>query len=291
MSQPDRPLPSPAPTLQEALAWAAARLGGASGSPRLDAEALLLQLLGRDRAYLRAWPERRLDAEAAERFQHWIEQRALGVPVAYLTGEREFWSRPFQVTEGVLIPRPETELLIEQALAWVEAGQAAAILDLGTGSGIIAVTLALERPSARVTAIDLSPAALAVARDNARQLGAAGLRFLEGDWCAPLAAGERFDLIVSNPPYIAAQDPHLRQGDLRFEPVLALTAGPDGLAALRAIAGMARERLNRGGRLLLEHGYDQADALGALLASLGYREIAHHRDLQGHRRATSARQP
>jgi release factor glutamine methyltransferase len=278
-------------TITAALVSGAARLGHLPDTPRLDAEVLLMHILGKDRAYLRAWPERVLSPDQAERYRQLIERRAEGRPVAYLTGQREFWSRLFTVRPGVLIPRPETELLIELALAALPADRAADLLDLGTGSGIVAVTLAAERPRATVTATDLSPDALAVARENAARHGLTNIRFAQGDWFAALPENERFDLIASNPPYIAERDPHLSLGDVRFEPTLALASGPEGLDALAAIATGARKRLKPGGRLLLEHGYDQAEPIALLLAGLGYAEIAHHPDLQGHLRATSARWP
>ncbi len=278
-------------TIGHALKSAAARLANLTDTPRLDAEVLLLRVLGRDRAYLRAWPERALLPEQAERFRDLLRQREAGMPIAYLVGEREFWSRSFIARPGVLIPRPETELLIELALAAIPENVPADILDLGTGTGIIAVTLAAERPLARVTATDISPEALGIARENAAQHNVARIRFLRGSWFDPLPAGERFDLVASNPPYIAEEDPHLRRGDPRFEPKIALSSGPEGLDDLAAIAREARHRLNPGGRLLLEHGYDQADALAGILAGFGYAEIVHHRDLQGHRRATAASWP
>lgn len=278
-------------TLAQTLRAATARLAQLSETPRLDAEVLLMHVIGRDRAYLRAWPERLLDVERADLYSVLVEQRAAGQPVAYLTGEREFWSRPFTVRPGVLIPRPETELLVELALNFIPTDEPADLLDLGTGSGIIAITLAAERPRARVIATDVSPEALAVARENACRHGAAHIRFEQGNWFDAIPDDARFDLIAGNPPYIPEQDPHLQQGDLRFEPPLALVSGPAGLDALGVIAQDARQHLKPGGRLLLEHGYDQADALAALLAGLGYAEIAHHSDLQGHRRTTSAVRP
>lgn len=273
-----------------ALKAAAERLEGLSETPRLDAEVLLMQVLGQGRAYLRTWPERLLtDAQAAS-FHELTERRADGAPIAYLVGEKEFWSRMFTVRPGALIPRPETELLVELALNFMPIDQPAAALDLGTGTGAIAVTLAAERPEAHITAIDLSPTALDIARENALRQGIGErVRCLLGDWFAPLPAGERYDLIVSNPPYIAEDDPHLGQGDLRHEPKLALASGPKGLDALTAIADTARAWLKPGGRLLLEHGYDQAPDLAALLAGFGYLDIAQHHDLQGHTRATTAR--
>ncbi len=276
-------------TFAGALAAGRHQLGETSASPALDAEVLLMHVLGCDRARLRAWPEKLLTPAQAGQYATLIERRRQGCPVAYLTGEREFWSRPFQVAPGVLIPRPETELLIELALAAIPADQSVNLLDLGTGSGIIAITLAVERPRARVAAVDASAEALAIAQANATRHAALNLRFFQGDWLSPLPLTQRYDLIVSNPPYIAEDDPHLRQGDLRHEPGLALASGPDGLTALRRIIAEARAFLKPGGALLLEHGYDQADAIAALLRDSGYGEITHHRDLQGHRRATMAR--
>ena len=276
-------------TLAAALAFGNHRLRETSDNTALDAEVLLMYLLGCDRAHLRAWPEKQLKPAETSEYEALIERRREGWPIAYLTGEREFWSRCFRVAPGVLIPRPETELLIELALAATPADQPANLLDLGTGSGIIAITLAVERPRTRVTAVDISVEALAIARTNAEQHGARNLQLLQGDWLRPLPPNERYDLIVSNPPYIAEGDPHLQQGDLRHEPGLALASGMDGLTALRRIIAEARDFLNPGGALLLEHGYDQADAIGGLLRASGYGEITHHRDLQGHRRATMAR--
>lgn len=281
---------SPAPeTLGGALRWGCAVLAAHSASADLDAEVLLTHVLGCGRTTLRAWPERLLAPEAAERYRALIESRREGWPVAYLTGLREFWSRTFHVAPGVLVPRPETELLIELALAVLPAGQPATLLDLGTGSGIIAITLGLERPDDRIVAIDTSPAALAIARTNAARLRAGNVAFRAGHWLAPLAPDERFDLVVSNPPYIAADDPHLSRGDLRHEPPLALASGPDGLEALRIIVRDAPSHMKPGATLLLEHGYDQATPLAALLVRHGYRDIRTHRDLQGHPRATLAR--
>ncbi len=277
-------------SLDLALKAAAERLEGLTETPRLDAEVLLMQVLGQGRTYLRTWPERWLTEAQAASFHDLIERRAEGAPIAYLAGEREFWSRSFTVRPGALIPRPETELLVELALSFIPADLPTDVLDLGTGSGAIAVTLAAERPEAQVTAIDLSPDALDIARENAVRQGVGErVRCLLGDWFAPLPTGERFDVIVSNPPYIAENDPHLGQGDLRHEPALALASGPKGLDALTAIADTARAWLKPGGWLLLEHGYDQAPDLAALLTGFGYLDIAHHLDLQGHTRATTAR--
>jgi release factor glutamine methyltransferase len=276
-------------TFGGALAWAIAALAQSSDTVRLDAEILLTHLIGRDRGFLRARPEQLMTPGESAAYRRLITQRREGWPIAYLTGEREFWSRVFKVVPGVLIPRPETELLIDVALDLFPLDTGAAILDLGTGTGIIAITLALERPNANLTATDASHEALRLAAANAGRLGARHLRFAKGHWFEPLSTDAHYDLIVSNPPYIAAGDPHLMRNGLQYEPLAALASGPDGLAALRAIISGARAHLSPGGGLLLEHGYDQAVAVAALLTANGYREIRHHRDLQGHRRATMAR--
>lgn len=276
-------------SLADALARARAELAGASDTVALDAEVLLSHLIGRDRAFLRAWPEQALTRAQSDAYQRLITLRREGWPIAYLTGEREFWSRSFTVAPGVLIPRCETELLIEIALDLLPASERVAVLDLGTGCGIIAVTLAAERPNASVMAIDASPEALRMTRDNASRHGVKNLCLARGNWCEPLSQAARFDLIISNPPYIAEGDPHLARGDLRYEPAAALASGPDGFDALRAIVDAARLHLQPDGVLLLEHGYDQAGVLANLLEMNGYRHITHYRDLQGHRRATMAR--
>jgi len=208
-----------------------------------------------------------------------LARRLAGEPIAYLTGTREFYGRPFHVSSDVLIPRPDTELLVELALARMPPDQAVDVLDLGTGSGCIAITLALERPLARVTAVDRSAAALAIAERNAHALDAR-VEFLTSDWFDALAE-RRFDLIVSNPPYIAAADPHLARGDVRFEPVSALAAGQDGLDDLRHLTRRACAHLRPGGTLLLEHGYDQANAVHALLRENGMRHPRSWADLAG----------
>lgn len=276
-------------TLTEALDWARTELAATTETPALDAEVLLTHVSQRQRSYLRAWPEHRLSSDQTETFRQLVIRRREGVPIAYLTGEREFWSRSFKVSPGVLIPRPETELLIELALERVPKNRHVKILDLGTGSGIIAITVALERPEAFITAIDASPLALGIAQENITRLGANRVRLLAGDWFHPLPSGEQYDLILSNPPYIAENDPHLSQHGLPYEPTLALTAGPDGLDALRIITDRARNHLKPGGTLLFEHGFDQAQATYSLLDTKGYHQITQHQDLQGHYRATMAR--
>ncbi|MGB2679789.1 MAG: peptide chain release factor N(5)-glutamine methyltransferase [Candidatus Competibacter sp.] len=272
------------------LAAAAQRLVESSATPRLDAEVLLAAALDRPRSYLFAWPERRLEPEQAAHFTAWLERRLMGEPVAYILGRREFWSLELEVNPDTLIPRPETEGLVELALERLPADRAIALADLGAGSGAIALALAVERPQARIVATDRSPGALAVARDNAARLGLANVEFRRGDWCAPLA-GERFELIVSNPPYVATADPRWRAGELRFEPAEALVAGAGGLDALRAIIAQAPSCLSPGGWLLLEHGYDQGEAAPALLRQRGFVEVVDYPDAAGVSRCGCGRWP
>lgn len=275
-------------TIAEALRYARARLAGGD-SPRADAEILLAHVLGRPRSYLVAWPEQPLAAEAWASYQRLVARRAEGMPVAYLTGTRGFFGLELAVTDAVLIPRPETELLVEAALERLPHGPCA-LADLGTGSGAIALAIASVRPEARVLAVDASPAALAVARANAERLGLRNVELRQGDWCQGLGDG-RFDMIVSNPPYIRAGDPHLEQGDVRFEPAMALASGPEGLDAIRAILACAPAHLAPGGWLLFEHGYDQADAVAGLLQGAGFSAVQTLADLLGHGRVTLGRVP
>lgn len=276
--------------IAELLRWSEQRLAGASDSPRLDTELLLAHALDRPRSHLYAWPEHRPSAACIDRFERLIERRERGEPIAYLIGRREFWSLDLAVTPETLIPRPETELLVELALARLPEDSAVEVADLGTGTGAIALAIARERPLARVVATDRDPAALAVAARNARRLGLHTVEFVAGDWCAALPE-LRFDLIVSNPPYIAVDNDHLRQSDLRFEPRAALVAGTDGLDALRAIIDRAPERLVPGGWLLLEHGFDQGKTVAALLRKRGFVEVATRPDPAGHDRAGTGRWP
>jgi release factor glutamine methyltransferase len=266
-------------TVGDALAAARDRIAPA------EAKLLLRHALGCPAAEIAAHPERPFDESQSSRYADLVARRAAGEPIAYLVGFREFFGREFRVTPDVLIPRPETELLVEVMLAKVSRGGTPRILDLGAGSGCVAITLALEL-GGEVTAVDASYAALAVARDNAARLGAR-VTFVESDWFANVEA--RFDLIVGNPPYVAAGDPHLSEGDLRFEPMLALACGADGLAAIRHIVVAAPAHLLPGGWLLLEHGYDQADAVRALLAAGGFAAIEQHRDLAGIVRVSGGR--
>lgn len=246
---------------------------------RRDAQVLLGFALGVSRAWLTTHPDQAADSEAAAKFRSLVALRASGHPVAYLVGVKEFYGLPLRVTPDVLIPRPETEELVEAALERLPQGETRRVLDLGTGSGCIAIAIARQRPAAQVTAVDSSSPALALARENAAALGVE-VAFLQSDWFAALG-GRRFDLIVANPPYVAADDPHLRQGDLRFEPRPALAAGADGLADLRRIVGAAPKHLRLGGWLLLEHGYDQAEACRNLLRYAGFGEPVFRADIAG----------
>jgi release factor glutamine methyltransferase len=273
--------------VDETLRAMRTRLGAAA-----DAEALLAHALRRDRGWLFAHGDLSLDEHQLARIEGLVRRREAGEPVAYLTGRRGFWRLDLQVGPATLIPRPETELLVELALERLPADRDLDLADLGTGTGAIALSLALERPRARIDATDASEAALQVARTNAAELGAAAarVRFHRGDWWGPLA-GRCYDLVVSNPPYIAEGDPHLSRGDLRFEPRSALAAGHDGLAAIAAIVQGAPGRLVPGGWLLLEHGHDQGSAVRELLAAAGLADVATVRDLEGRERATLARRP
>jgi release factor glutamine methyltransferase len=254
-----------------------------------DAELLLLHALGqRGRAWLFAHGGDAMPAQAVARFEALVLRRERGEPVAYLLGHRGFWTLELRTTPAVLIPRPETELLVEQALLRIPPERTARVADLGTGSGAIALALASERRCAHVVATDASPDALELAAANAGAHGIGNVEFRRGDWWSPLA-GERFDLVASNPPYIAASDPHLSQGDLRFEPQAALASGADGLDAIRAIAAGAPAHLHPGGWLLLEHGWEQGVAVRALLHQAGLIDIATHRDLERRDRITLGR--
>ena len=275
---------SVASLLDDASARISAALGLEKREARLEARVLAAFAWNVAPAWLIAHDTDPLTEAQTAQFTTLLARRLSGEPVAHLTGTREFYGRSFEVSPDVLIPRPDTELLVELALARMPPGRAVKVLDLGTGSGCIAITLALERPLAQVTAVDRSAAALAIARRNADIL-TARVEFLNSDWFAVLT-GRRFDLIVGNPPYIAAADPHLTHGDVRFEPLNALAAGPDGLEDLRQLAAAAGAHLQPDGALLLEHGYDQADAVQALLQSAGFRHVQSWPDLSGIRRVS-----
>jgi len=259
--------------------------------PRLEsgeAELLLAHVLDRSRTWLFTHGDAEADAAAAERFEALMRRREQGEPVAYLMGRRGFWRFDLEVDPSTLIPRSETERLVELALARLPLDRDVRVADLGTGSGAIALALAFERPRATVVASDASAAALEVARGNARTLHLGNVEFRHGDWLAPLR-GERFALIASNPPYIALDDPHLREGDLRFEPSTALASGSDGLDAIRAIVAAAPSHLEPGGWLLLEHGWDQGAAVRELLTNAGFAEVATERDLEDRDRVSLGR--
>lgn len=270
-------------------------LAPVSDSARRDAEVLLCHVLNESLSYLRTWPERELSSEQQGAFDALVRARQGGEPVAYLTGEREFWSLPFLVTSDTLIPRPETELLVEQTLQLLPAETlpnepTQTVLDLGTGSGVIALALAKERPHWQLTATDASFAALRIAEKNARRLKLDNVQFVYGSWYAPLA-GQRYHAIISNPPYIADRDPHLSQGDVRFEPSTALVSGNDGLDDIRAIVAGAPAHLHHGGWLLLEHGYDQGDAVATLLLKHHFVSVSTLTDLAGQPRVTLGQMP
>ena len=263
--------------------------------PRAEARRLLASLTGQPLTWFMAHGDDPADPDIATRFQALAKRRRAGEPLAYLLGQQEFYGRPFAVSPAVLIPRADTETLVETALEQLllQRQQRRAVplslLELGTGSGIIAITLALEAPDTEVHAVERSPDALAVAQQNAKALGADRIHWHTGNWWQALACPRRFDLIVSNPPYIAAGDHHLQQGDLRFEPPQALAAGPDGLDDLRIIIGGAPAHLNPGGWLLLEHGYDQEAPVQALLRDAGFADVFTRRDLAGQPRVSGGR--
>ena len=256
-----------------------------SDSATLDAEVLLCLVLEKQRSYLRAWPDLNLPADLALQFWALIEQRKQGLPIAYLTGYREFWSRDFQVTPDVLIPRADTEILIELCLKLISTDNPCKIIDLGTGSGIIAITLAAERPLAELTGTDFSLAALAIAKANAKQHQISNVQFYQSEWFASVPNG-KYQFIVSNPPYIAEDDEHLQLGDLRFEPRSALSAAESGLRDIRIIAKEAYQRLESGGYLLIEHGYDQQESVHRIFNDCHYQQIQTVTDLAGLPRVT-----
>nr|WP_164083369.1 peptide chain release factor N(5)-glutamine methyltransferase [Stenotrophomonas pavanii] len=280
----------PEPSLRQVVADASARLGGIDA--RHEAELLLLHVLERPRSWLFAHATDPLAAADQAAFETLLARRMAGEPVAYLTGRRGFWTLDLEVDPATLIPRPETELLVELALERLPSDQSLQLADLGTGSGAIALALASERPQAQVLATDASPGALAVAARNAARHELPNVCFAEGghDWYAPLQ-GMRFDLIASNPPYIASDDPHLDQGDLRFEPASALTSGVDGLDDIRRIVDGGQAHLRPGGWLLIEHGWDQGAAIRALFDAAGFAEVQTAQDLEQRDRITLGRRP
>ncbi|MBI3223110.1 MAG: peptide chain release factor N(5)-glutamine methyltransferase [Nitrosomonadales bacterium] len=259
-----------------------------AGSARIEVQCLLQAVLQVNRAWLLTHAEQPLDDQQQARYAALLERRLCGEPIAYLLASREFYGLAFKVTPDTLIPRHETELLVELALQRMPQLQKCRVLDLGTGSGAIALSIAHARPDAEVVAVDVSAAALAVAQDNAQHLQVNNATLLHSDWFSALQ-GECFDVIVSNPPYIAAGDAHLEQGDLRFEPLAALASGADGLRDIRRIVATAQHHLKAGGWLLFEHGYDQAAAARALLQQAGFAEVFSARDLAGIERVSGGR--
>lgn len=258
-----------------------------SPTARLDIELLLAAAIGKSRSYLHTWPERIVDSDAAQTFASYLQRRRSGEPVAYILGQQGFWKLDLEVAPHTLIPRPETEMLVETALALLPT-EAARVLDLGTGTGAIALALASERRDWQVTAVDRVLEAVALAERNRQRLQLGNVTVLNSHWFSALE-GQRFQLIISNPPYIAAEDPHLVAGDVRFEPSSALVAGADGLDDLRQIIAEAPTHLLHGGWLLLEHGYDQAAAVRELLACHDFEQIESRHDLGGHERITLGR--
>jgi len=272
--------------IQNTLSNAEKHLATLSDTALLDAEVLLSHVLSKPRSHFRAWPEKQLSEQESMQFQELFKKRQQGIPIAYITGQREFWSRDFKVTPEVLIPRPDTELLIELSLGLLANKTKARVLDLATGSGIIAVTLAAERPDLEIVATDFSLSALKIAQENADHHAIHTIQFIHSDWFFEIPKS-RFDLIISNPPYIAENDPHLAEGDVRFEPEMALVAAEQGFKDIRIISQQARPYLKANATLLLEHGFDQQSEVQALFKSLSYINIIPHNDLSGNPRVTT----
>lgn len=267
-------------TITSILADAIKQLQAVSDSSRLDSELLLCHVLEKDRSYLRAWPEYELIPQQLESFQQLLKQRLQGDPVAHILGERGFWSLDLKVTPNTLIPRPDTERLVELALDIIPAQAQWNILDLGTGTGAIALSLAKEHPSCHITATDQSSAALDVAKENAIRNQISNITFIQSNWFKELIKdnSQQFEMIVSNPPYIKENDPHLDQGDVRFDPPSALTSGTDGLDDIRVISQKSPAYLKDQGVILIEHGYDQAESVCDLLKAANFTQVADFKD-------------
>lgn len=278
-------------TVSDLLGEAYRRLQAVSDSARLDSELLLAHVLQQSRTWLHTWPQKPVDETRQQAFECLLQRRLAGEPIAHILGEQAFWSLRLQVSPATLIPRPDTERLVELALERIPMEAEWTLADLGTGSGAIALALAAERPRCHVLATEQSAEALAVARANAARHRLNNVQFIHADWLSEIPASQRFEMIVSNPPYIREADPHLARGDVRCEPRDALTAGADGLAAIRLIIGQSWSHLRPGGWLLLEHGYDQSDAVQALLRETGYREVADFIDYGGNPRVAVGRRP
>ena len=274
-------------TVSEALDWATKQLSE-SDDARLDSQVLLAYALNVSRTWLFTWPDKALDGATLTAFNALIEERKSGTPIAYITGYRDFWSLRLKVTPDTLIPRADTELLVETALTLKNVEKPCDVIDLGTGTGAIALSLANECPSWRITATDINPKTLAVAKENATTLELA-VSFKESAWFD--AINDRYDIVISNPPYIESDDPHLQQGDLRFEPAGALASGQDGLDDIRRLVQQALKHLKKDGYLLLEHGYQQAEAVRSLMKEAGYIEIETHQDIEDRDRVTLGKIP
>ncbi len=267
--------------ISQLIKTASQQLETSSDSPRLDAEVLLAHSLQKNRTWLTTWSDKTLSPAETDAFQRLLKRRQLGEPVAHITGTREFWSLDLQVTKDTLIPRPETELMVEQILEHYPQTSAINLLDLGTGSGAIALALASERPHWHISATDKSDAALDIARQNAARLELKNIEFYAGHWFDAIApvGNPQFDIIASNPPYIPAADPHLLQGDVRFEPLTALAAGEDGLDDIRLICQQAGRYLKTTGMLIIEHGFDQKTEIQQIFTDCGYKKIQQITDL------------
>ena len=274
-------------TIDGALNYAKSMLAS-TDSPALDAHILLCHVLNCQPAHVHAWPEQKLTSEQKVKFELLLTERQIGKPVAHIIGERGFWSLDLKVTPDTLIPRPDTELLVELALARISP--AMTIADLGTGSGAIALALAKEHSDIKVVATDYSTAALQVAKENAARLQLSNISFCQGHWCQAITSAS-FDMVVSNPPYIEENDPHLLQGDVKFEPISALTSGPDGLNDIRQIVAESVQCLKPRGWLLIEHGYHQSDAVKILFAEAGFKNIIAERDFGGQDRVVLGQLP
>jgi len=274
-------------TVSEALDWATEQLSE-SDDARLDSQVLLAYALNVSRTWLFTWPDKALDGATLTAFNALIEERKSGTPIAYITGYRDFWSLRLKVTPDTLIPRADTELLVETALTLKNVEKPCDVIDLGTGTGAIALSLANECPSWRITATDINPKTLAVAKENATTLELA-VSFKESAWFD--AINDRYDIVISNPPYIESDDPHLQQGDLRFEPAGALASGQDGLDDIRRLVQQALKHLKKDGYLLLEHGYQQAEAVRSLMAKAGYIDIETHQDIEDRDRVSLGKIP
>ena len=271
--------------ITELITCATEKLADVSDSPRLDAEVLLCHVLQKDRSYLITWPEKHIDHTSEETFNQYVTLRSQGHPIAHITGQREFWSLPLDVSKDTLIPRPDTELLVEQVLMHFPQNEDVRLADLGTGSGAIALAIAKEKPGWTVLAVDNAEAALRIAKNNATKLSINNTEFRLGHWCQALDH-QPLDIIVSNPPYIADSDDHLQQGDVQFEPRSALVSADNGLQDLKEIAACSQQHLKPGGMLLVEHGYDQKQSVWDIFTHNHYREMQQIDDLSGNPRVT-----